>query len=30
MFGADTEMREDVVLVKRDGGIGNDKARLKR
>lgn len=23
-------MREDVVLVKRDGGIGKDKARLKR
>lgn len=30
MFGADTEMREDVVVVNRDGGIGNDKARLKR
>lgn len=30
MFGTETESRDDALASKRDGGIGNDKARLKR
>ncbi len=30
MVGAETDMRDEVVVVKRDGGRGNERARLKR